>query len=80
LFRAQSLAKEFKKRYLGLFEKAYLNNDLPLLGKTAIYKSQKEFKSLTELNRYAVVPALTYQSLLIYSSRFIFSALYLIIL
>ena len=46
LFRAQSLAKEFKKRYLGLFEKAYLNNDLFLPGETAIYKSQKEFKSL----------------------------------
>jgi len=45
LFRAQSLAKEFKKRYLGLFEKAYLNNDLFLPGETAIYKSQKEFKS-----------------------------------
>ena len=46
LFRAQSMAKEFKKRYLGLFEKAYLNNDLSLPGKTAIYKSQKKFKSL----------------------------------
>ena len=45
LFRAQSLAKEFKKRYLGLFEKAYLNNGLFLPGETAIYKSQKEFKS-----------------------------------
>jgi len=46
LFRAQSLAKEFKKRYLGLFEKAYLNNDLSLPGKTAIYKSEKKIKSL----------------------------------
>ncbi len=45
LFRAQSLAKEFKKRYLGLFEKAYLNNDLFLPGETVIYKYQKEFKS-----------------------------------
>jgi len=48
LFRAQSLAKEFKKRYLGLFEKAYSNNDLFLPGKTAIYKSQKEFKSFIQ--------------------------------
>jgi hypothetical protein len=46
LFRAKSMAKEFKKRYLQLFSNAYLNDDLSLLGKTAMYKSQKEFKAL----------------------------------
>jgi len=48
LFRVQSLAKEFKKRYLGLLEKAYLNDDLFLPGKIAIYKSKNEFKTLVQ--------------------------------
>ena len=45
LFRAQSLSKEFKKRYLGLFEKAYLNNELLLPGKLANYKNKSQFSS-----------------------------------
>lgn len=48
LFRVQSLAKEFKKRYLGLLEKAYLKDDLSLPGKIAIYKSKNEFKALVQ--------------------------------
>ncbi len=48
LFRVQSLAKEFKKQYLGLLEKAYLNDDLFLPGKPAIYKSKQEFKNFIQ--------------------------------
>ena len=48
LFRVQSLSKEFKKRYLGLLEKAYLNDDLFLPGKIAIYKFKNEFKALVQ--------------------------------
>lgn len=43
LFRVQSLSKEFKKQYLGLLEKAYLNNELFLPGKLAKYSNPKEF-------------------------------------
>lgn len=43
LFRVQSLSKEFKKQYLGLLEKAYLNNELSLPGRLAKYSSEKEF-------------------------------------
>ncbi len=45
LFRVQSLSKEFKKRYLGLFEKAYLNNELTLTGKIAKLSSKQEFNN-----------------------------------
>ncbi len=45
LFRVQSLAKEFKKNYLSLFEKAYLNNKLALTGKIGKYSSKKKFDS-----------------------------------
>ncbi|MCP3940108.1 MAG: IS91 family transposase [Desulfobacteraceae bacterium] len=48
MFRVQSLAKEFKKRYLHLFEKAYLNNELFFPGKTAKYESREEFDSLVQ--------------------------------
>jgi len=46
LFRVQSLSKEFKKQYLGLFKKAYLNNELSLPGKIAKYSSKIEFENL----------------------------------
>ncbi len=45
LFRVQSLSKEFKKRYLGLFEKAYLNKELSLPGKLANYRNKPAFSS-----------------------------------
>lgn len=45
LFRVQSLSKEFKKRYLGLFEKAYLNKELSLPGKLANYRNKQAFSS-----------------------------------
>ena len=48
MFRVQSLSKEFKKRYLHLFEKAYLNNELYFPGKTAKYESREEFDSLVQ--------------------------------
>ena len=48
LFRVQSLAKEFKKQFLGLLEKAYLNDDLFLPRKPAIYKSKQEFKNFIQ--------------------------------
>ena len=48
LFKAQSLAKEFKKRYLRLFEKAYLNDELIFQGKTTPYKFKKGFTSLLD--------------------------------
>ncbi len=40
LFRVQSLSKEFKKRYLGLFEKAYLDDEL-----IAKYRTKREFNN-----------------------------------
>lgn len=43
LFRVQSLSKEFKKRYLGLLEKSYLNDELFFPGKITKYRSKKEF-------------------------------------
>lgn len=49
LFRVQSLSKEFKKRYLGLFEKVYLNNELSLPGKLANYRNKPEFSSFVRL-------------------------------
>jgi len=48
MFRVQSLSKEFKKRYLQLFKKAYLNNELCFPGKTAKYESKEEFDSLVQ--------------------------------
>lgn len=43
LFRVQSLSKEFKKRYLGLLEKSYLNDELFFSDKIAKYRSKEEF-------------------------------------
>ena len=43
LFRVQSLSKEFKKRYLGLLEKSYLNDELFFPDKIAKYRSKEEF-------------------------------------
>jgi hypothetical protein len=48
LFKATSMAKEFKKRYLRLFEKAYLNDELIFPGETAPYKFMKRFTSLLD--------------------------------
>ena len=48
LFKATSMAKEFKKRYLRLFEKAYLNDELIFQGKTTPYKFKKGFTSLLD--------------------------------
>ena len=48
LFRAKSLAKEFKKRYLCLLKTAYHKNELIFPGKTACYKSQDKFSRLIE--------------------------------
>lgn len=46
LFRVESLAKAFKKRYLKLLETAKLKNDLVFPGKTAVFESQKRFEKL----------------------------------
>jgi predicted Zn-ribbon and HTH transcriptional regulator len=43
LFRVQSLSKEFKKRYLGVLEKSYLNDELFLPDRIAKYRNKKEF-------------------------------------
>ncbi len=48
LFRAQSLSKEFKKRYLGLLEKAYVKNELSLPGKIAKYNSKQKFNNFVQ--------------------------------
>jgi hypothetical protein len=46
LFRVESLAKAFKKRYLKLLETAKRKNDLIFLGNTAVFESQKRFEKL----------------------------------
>lgn len=43
LFRVQSLSKEFKKQYLGLFEKSYLNDELIVK-----YKNKQEFNKFVQ--------------------------------
>ncbi len=48
MFRVQSLAKEFKKRYLHLFKKAYSSNELYFPGKTAKYESEEEFDFMVQ--------------------------------
>lgn len=45
LFRVQSLSKKFKKQYLGLLEKAYLNKELSLPDKMEKYNDSKEFNN-----------------------------------
>jgi len=46
LFRVQSLAKEFQRRYLNKLEKAYRKNTLSLNGRAAGYKDEKQFLQL----------------------------------
>jgi len=48
LFRAKSLAKEFKRRYLSLLKTAYHKNELIFPGNTAQYESRKEFDLLIQ--------------------------------
>jgi len=48
LFRIDSLAKEFRKRYLQKLETAYLKNELIFPGNTAQFESEKEFAQLIE--------------------------------
>jgi len=46
LFRVQSLAKEFQRRYLNKLEKAYRKNLLSFNGRAAGYKNEKQFLEL----------------------------------
>ena len=46
LFRVQSLAKEFQKRYLRKLENAYKQNKLDFYGRAADFKKQKAFLQL----------------------------------
>ena len=48
LFRIQSLAKEFKKRYLNLLQKAYHKNELIFPGNTASCASKANFDQLVD--------------------------------
>jgi len=48
LFRAKSLAKEFKNRYLSLLKTAYHKNELIFPGNTAQYESRKAFDFLIQ--------------------------------
>jgi len=48
LFRIESLAKEFKKRYLKLLETAHRKNELIFPGKTATFESQAGFGQLID--------------------------------
>jgi len=48
LFRIESLAKEFKKRYLKLLETAHRKNELIFPGKTATFESQACFGQLID--------------------------------
>ncbi len=76
LFRVQSLSKEFKKRYLGLFEKAYLNDELSLPGKIAKYSSKQEFNTFVQSlfkvkwNTYAKRPFAGPEQVLEYLGRY----------
>ncbi len=76
LFRVQSLSKEFKKQYLGLFKKSYLNNDLSLPGKIAKYSSKQEFNTLVQSlfkvkwNTYAKRPFAGPEQVLEYLGRY----------
>ncbi len=46
LFKVQSLAKEFQRRYLNKLEKAYRKNTLSFYGKTEMYRNEKQFLRL----------------------------------
>jgi predicted Zn-ribbon and HTH transcriptional regulator len=48
LFRIDSLAKEFRKRYLHKLETAYLKDELIFPGNTAPFASEKKFAQLIE--------------------------------
>jgi hypothetical protein len=48
LFRIQSLAKEFRKRYLNKLEKAYGQNKLSFHGRASEYESKKKFTQLID--------------------------------
>ncbi len=48
LFRIQSLAKEFKKRYLGLLKTAYQKNELTFSGGISHYASREAFDHLIQ--------------------------------
>jgi predicted Zn-ribbon and HTH transcriptional regulator len=48
LFRIDSLAKEFRKRYLYMFKTAYLKEDLIFPGKTADFGEQQTFEQLIQ--------------------------------
>jgi hypothetical protein len=46
LFKVQSLAKEFQRRYLNKLEKAYRKNTLSFHGKIEMYRNEKQFLKL----------------------------------
>jgi hypothetical protein len=48
LFRVQSLAKEFRKRYLNKLQKTYEQNKLCFHGRASEYKDKKKFTQLIE--------------------------------
>jgi len=48
LFRVQSLAKEFRKRYLAKLEKLYHKKSLSFYGRAARYRDEKQFLELIE--------------------------------
>lgn len=48
LFKIESLAKEFKKRYLQSLKSAYQNEKLIFPGNTVRYQSQQEFEKLVQ--------------------------------
>ena len=76
LFRVQSLAKEFKKRYLKKLQAAYLNEQLIFPGKTKQFASKegfhKLFASLLKANWivYAKSPFAAPQQVLEYLGRY----------
>ncbi len=49
LFRVQSLAKEFRKRYLKKLETAYNQNKLKFYGRSSGFRVKKEFLELIEI-------------------------------
>jgi predicted Zn-ribbon and HTH transcriptional regulator len=76
LFRIESLAKEFKKRYLKHLLKAYLNDKLIFTEKTAAFASKQNFKHLinsvskTDWNAYIKRPFAGPQQVLEYLGRY----------
>jgi hypothetical protein len=46
LFKVESLAKEFQRRYLNKLKRAYRNNRLSFHGRAAGYKDEKQFMEL----------------------------------